>query len=185
MDHVDNILGNLIIKHEDARKGTFFLKQDLTFTSERTQAGRFYLLKPGNTTILNGDKITVNVGSRTLAFREGSLVLFEREEAQSVPVVITDGSEDTRPISYGSTVFFIVDKEKKTALKKSSRLLVDEYAGITDINLFKFVLEKTDEVQSNTKTVTKPLSFVESNKGIVVVLLLLLLLILTFVAGHA
>ena len=52
MDQIDNILGNIILKHENKLRGNSYLKQDLTFTTDRSLASRFYLLKSGNSTII-------------------------------------------------------------------------------------------------------------------------------------
>lgn len=190
MEHVDNILGNIIIRHEDKWRGDSYLKQDLTFTSDRDQASRFYLLKSGNSTITNGDRITINSGNKTLV-QDEELALIDRDEITKDKnlMIITDGTDDPKAIAYNSTVFFIVDKDKKTGLKysvseKPSKLISDEYSGITDINSFKFILEKSDNYENgNLKTLTKTSGFLENNKGMVIMFLLLLLLVLSILAG--
>lgn len=186
MDYVDNILGNIIVKHKD-----FYLKSDLTFTTDRSNASRFYLLKPGNSVISNGDKITLNSGNKRLSGTEKDLFFVDRDELEGTQnkysLLITDGTDDEKAIAYNSTVFLISDKDKKTALKFSGKKLVnDEYTGITDINAFKFILEKAsdDSKGGNAKVLTKQSTFVESNKGIILVVLLILLLMLSLVAGH-
>jgi len=185
MEYVDNILGNIVIKHE---KSALYLKQDLTFTSDRSLASRFYLLKTGNSSIINGDRITVNVGNKTLVQGETSLMLVDRDEVPKDrnSMIITDGSDDPKAIAYGSTVFFIVDKDKKKGLKKDvseKKLIGDDYGGISDINSFKFILEKADNDNGNVKTMARSISFVDANKGLIVMILLMILLVLSILAG--
>lgn len=188
MEHVDSILGNIILKHEDKWRGNSYLKEDFTFTVDRSLASRFYLLKSGNTTIINGDNVTINIGNKILIIVDNTLNLVDRDEIQKDKnsVIITDGTDDPKPIAYNSTVFFIVDKNKKTGLKQNvseKKLTCDDYAGISDINSFKFILEKVEVQEGNTKTFTKPLSFAEANKGMILMILLIILLVLSILAG--
>lgn len=118
--HVDNTLGNILVKHNDKWRGDYYLKEDLTFSVERSQAGRFYILKAGDTTILNGDRVGIHMGSRTLIIdANGILRLIDREQVTRgiSTFIITDGCDNTDPITYESSVFFISDKNNNMALK--------------------------------------------------------------------
>lgn len=120
MAHVDNILGNILIKHNDKWRGDYYLKDDLTFSLNKLHAGRFYLLKPGDTTILNGDRVSIHLGNRTLIMDNLNILkLVDREQVQRElnSFIITNGTENTDPISYESPIFFISDKSRKTALR--------------------------------------------------------------------
>lgn len=120
MSRVDNTLGNILIKHNDKWRGDYYLKDDLTFTVNKSQAARFYLLKSGDTTIINGDRISVNSGNRTLIIEpSGELKLIDRDllRRQVNTFIITNGVENTDPISYETTVFLVSDKDRKMALR--------------------------------------------------------------------
>jgi hypothetical protein len=170
MSHVDNTLGNILIKHNDKWRGDYYLKEDLTFTVNKSQAARFYLLKPGDTTIINGDRISVNSGNRTLVINSANEVkLLDRDLVgrDVTSFIITNGTENTDPITYETTIFLVSDKNIKTALryewgwdpsmdltldnsqykpKENPNLSNGSYSGITEthIGLFRLSLEKAD-----------------------------------------
>lgn len=116
-------LGNIFIKHNDKWRGDYYLKEDLTFGVNRGDAARFYLLKAGDTTILNGDRISLHMGSRTLITTSIDGIetarLIDRQHANRglASFIITNGTDNTDPITYESTLFFIADKARKMALK--------------------------------------------------------------------
>ena len=164
--HVDNALGNILLKHNDKWRGDYYLKEDLTFTVERSQAGRFYLLKAGDTTILNGDRIGIHMGSRTLIVDvSGILRLIDRDQLTRGinTFIITNGSDNTDPITYESSMFFISDKNNGMALKyewgmdlvsndastyypRDHPNLINSTYHTNDIsiNAFQFALERAD-----------------------------------------
>lgn len=112
--------GNLLIKHNDKWRGDYYLKEDLSFTTDKSLAARFYLLKSGDTPILNGDRISINSGNRTLVIdNENHIRLLDRDQ-QSREIntfIITNGTDTTDPITYDGGIFFISDKTQKQALK--------------------------------------------------------------------
>lgn len=112
--------GNILIKHNDKWRGDYYLTEDLTFTVDRSLAARFYLLKSGDTTILNGDRISINSGNRTLATSDSDTVrLIDRDHSQRLTTtfIVTNGTDNTDPISFETVIFLISDKDRKTALK--------------------------------------------------------------------
>ena len=165
MTCIDNTLGNLLIKHNDKWRGDYYLKDDLKFTSNKEQAGRFYFLKSGDTTIINGDRISVNLASRTLIMGDDNIKLIDRNQFSNDinSVIITNGSDNTDPITYESCIFLISDKNIKTALKyewgmdlietgnnvtyqphNHPKLTNSNYHEAQDINAFRFYLERAD-----------------------------------------
>lgn len=187
MQELDNILhphklGNILIKHNDKWRGDSYLTEDLTFTVDRSLAARFYLLKSGDTTILNGDRISINSGNRTLATSESDTVrLVDRDHAQrfTTTFIVTDGTDNTDPISFETIIFLISDKDRRTALQyewgidlisQSSNssisnaasykphdhpnLINGNYGGNSSIhiNSFGFLLERADLPITNLNT---------------------------------
>lgn len=134
MSRVDNTLGNILIKHNDKWRGDYYLTEDLTFTVNKSQAGRFYLLKSGDTTILNGDRISIHSGSKTIVINNFSvsksnngitednpveIQLIDRDLSHNIvnSFIITNGTDNTDPITYETGIFLISDKIQKKALK--------------------------------------------------------------------
>jgi hypothetical protein len=125
MTYVDNILGNLLIKYHDRWRGNYYLKEDLFFTPDRSDAARFYLLKPGDTSILNGDRVSIHCGNRTLVIdSHDKIKLVDRERLQIksddykiTSYILTNGTENTDPIGHESPLFIISDRVDKMALK--------------------------------------------------------------------
>jgi len=184
MIHINNTLGNILIKHNDRWRGDYYLKEDLTFTLDRSAAARFYFLKSGDTTILNGDRISINCGNKILDIAD-SIRLIDRDQYHNgtMTFLITNGTDSTDPISFDSLLYLISDKNLKTALKyewgmdlivpinnnsipsavnyrphEQPRLINGSYADICPsyINSFEFLLEKADKSheESQTNTVT-------------------------------
>jgi hypothetical protein len=117
---VDNTFGNILLKHNDKWRGDYYLRDDLTFTVDRSLATRFYLLKSGDTTILNGDRISINSGNRTLSITDSnSLRLIDRDQSyhNTGTFLITNGTDNTDPITFETMIYLISNKDKKTALK--------------------------------------------------------------------
>jgi hypothetical protein len=187
MSRIDNTPGNILIRHNDKWRGTYYLRYDLTFTTDRDLAGRFYLLKPGVTTILNGDRISINSGNRTLAISNNVVSLIDRTNITSEinEFIVTNRTNNTDPITYESPLFFITDKDRKMALKYSWKTefiergnglseaiipshpdLITSYYGETcetHVDVFQFYLERADSPiinlnsHRNTMTQTYPM----------------------------
>ena len=72
--------GTLFITYSDWQKnGTWYLKDDLTFTTNKNNASKFYLLKSDDSPIINKDRITINVGNRSLVLTDNGLKFKPRE----------------------------------------------------------------------------------------------------------
>lgn len=138
MSHVDNALGNILIKHNDKWRGDYYLQDNLTFGVNRSQAARFYLLKPGDTTILNGDRISVHSGNRTLIINDSNTIrLVDRNLLYSGlnSFIITNGTENTDPVTYENIIFLISDTQTKTALKYDWRMdLIKDPSTLDTVN---------------------------------------------------
>lgn len=178
VSYIDGInganLGNILIKHNDKWRGSYYLKDNLTFTVDRSLAARFYILKSGDTTILNGDRITLNSGNRSISvagidtIRLLDRALADQRTRESNSFIVTNGTDNTDPITYETSIYFISNKDQRTALKyewgmdlitpsdSSSvasnykprhhpNLINGFYGGdISSIHPFEFILEKAD-----------------------------------------
>ena len=210
---VSSAYGNTFIKHTDKWRGDYYLREDLTFTVDRSQACKFYLLKPGDTTILNGDRIGIHVGSRTLVVDPtGHLRLVDREQLISrsreiSTFVITNGSDNTDPITYESSVFFISDKNNGSALKYDWSMnlsLASAYrphdhptlingnynTSESSFNSFQFALERSDSPITRAIAISSPSShrpksseLLDGYKGAVMIVLLMVILVLSVLAS--
>lgn len=197
MSHVDNALGNILIKHNDRWRGDYYLKDNLTFTTDKSAAARFYLLKPGDTTILNGDRITINSGNRTICLDNNHHIkLLDRDQHNRGvhSFIVTNGFDNTDPISYETKIYLISDKEQKRALKyewgmdlisesvdsgvstympRDFPSLINEYYGGTcemHIDSYEFLLEKADAAITTVNTSRSSVTIEEStptgNRGL-------------------
>jgi hypothetical protein len=122
MHIIDNNIGNILIKHKNNNQ-ILYLKDNLTFTNNRFDASKFYLLKSGNTNILNNDRISVNYGNKTLLINNNTLRFVDRNNINySVSTfVITSGSDSILPIQYDTPIFLLTDKYNNIALKYSHK----------------------------------------------------------------
>jgi len=138
MHIIDNNIGNILIKHKNNNQ-ILYLKDNLTFTNNRFEASKFYLLKSGNTNILNNDRISVNYGNKTLLINptdlsnkgvsppclinNNTLRFVDRNNINySVSTfVITSGSDSILPIQYDTPIFLLTDKYNNIALKYSHK----------------------------------------------------------------
>lgn len=191
MTCVENTLGNIFIKYNDKWRGNYYLKDDLTFTTDRATASRFYLLKSGDTTIINGDRISINLGNRTLMIGHDCrdcIRFIDRDQFNNDinSFTITNGSDNTDPITYETPIYLISDKNIKMALKYEwsmdlietssndvsyrphdhPQLVNINYQNSQSITSFQFYLEKADSpitklspsrtIEMTTSTATKP-----------------------------
>ena len=183
---IENTSGNILIKHKDKWRGDFYLKDDLTFTTIKSQASHFYILKPGNTTIINGDRISINLGNQTVMVEfncKDQVKLIDRDlfNHNINSFIIIGESENTNPITYETSVFFISNKKTKEALKyewnmdlvtgvndpvnnstksvinyqprNQPSLINSNYNNFHDVSSFQFFLEKVENTITYLNTV--------------------------------
>jgi hypothetical protein len=111
MSHVSSIVGNIYIKHVD-HSSTYYLCEDLSFTLDKTHAAKFYILKHGTSTIVNGDRISLNLGNKCLAIDSDNIILFlDRNQlnGEIATYIITNGTENNDYITHDSPLFLITD----------------------------------------------------------------------------
>ena len=204
-------VGNIYIKHNDKWRGDFYLKDDLSFVTDKRQAAKFYLLKTGDTTIVNGDRISINIGSRSLNIdNEGNIRLTERDQltrefSNKCTFIRKYGSDTIDPISYESNIIFISDKNNHTALKYTwdnnfNPNLINSSINDQNIWLFQFMLERSDNpitrsnitkntspasstIRSKTLSYSKPSEITDGYKGAIMIFLLVIILILYIVVS--
>lgn len=181
-DSISNHIGNVLIKHKDKWRGNYYLQDDLTFSPDKSRAGNFYILKQNDTTILNGDRISIHLGNRTLVVTNNGIKLVDRNESHNYndSLVVTTGLDDTNPISYETELYFITSKTHKTALKytwvmdlivsiqdradgsnyrprdrpnlTNDSYEINETTSEMNGNNLKFILEKTHQSNINSDT---------------------------------
>lgn len=215
MSSVDSMyIGTIFIKHYDRWRGDLYLKDNLTFISNKDQAGRFYILKQGDTTILNGDRISINIGNRTLIIDNNNIPrLIDRDQLGNeikhprivYTFIVSNGSDNTDPITYDSPISFISDKDDISALKYESHIqpINSQNYNIKPTNIltsspinrshhdsnfetFQFILERSDIPiisSSITKSKTSSLKNKSSDvfdgyKGGIMIILLMVILVL-------
>lgn len=115
-------LGNIVISHYDpVWKTMYYLCDDMTFTTDQRYAARCYLLKPGDTAINNGDRISINCGNRTLVVdTKGTVKFMDREliKKETSTFIVTNGTPDVKHIWYASSEYFLItNKDNKMALR--------------------------------------------------------------------
>lgn len=120
MTVIDGSFGRILIHHTDSWRGSYYLSEDMTFTPHVHEAVKCYLLKPGDTTILNGDRISINTGNKTLVVTAENEVKFMDRETITHEIstcIVTNGTDSVDPISFDMPIFLIVDKDARTALR--------------------------------------------------------------------
>ena len=202
-NNIDNIVGNILIKHKSNTKN-FYLCQDLSFTTDRSNANKFYFLKSGDTSILNNDRININCGNKTLLINQNyGLKFMDRNNFNNnvSTFIITAGSDNILPIQYEIPLFFLTDKTNNLALKYSHiddngfvsiksdnpKLVNTKFDITTDINDLQFYLEKFDEPITNIEPkqpekssnfIKKTIEFNDNHKSILLLILLFIILFL-------
>jgi len=199
-------LGNILIKHNDSWRGDYYLKDDLTFTLDKTSAARFYLLRFGDSTILNGDRITINTGNKTLSIIDKNIIkLIDRDNDISLnslnTFLISNGSDTTDPIIFNTLIYFISSIDHTTSLKydwglelistpgppnyrpRSMPILINEnYNSSGVITPFQFILESADfPISPSLSPTVTHVKEIDSYKGTFMLLLLLVLLVLCII----
>lgn len=118
--HVSAPVGNIFIKYNDKWRGALYLYEDMTFGTDKNQAAKFYLLKCGDGSVLNGDRISINSGNKVLSIIDNDIRMVDRLFTVcdiSDPIIITNGNDDTDPVLHDVPYFFITNKDTYTALK--------------------------------------------------------------------
>jgi hypothetical protein len=212
MSQIENNLGNILIKHKDAYfKTVHYLTEYLTFTTDRDLAGRFYLLKAGDTTILNGDRIRINSGNRTLVINgEGETRMTDRDKIfhNNDTFIITNGTDATTPINYETPFYFISGRSDKIALHFHWGMEILNGASRNNIqpvlncekfdqhpSTLQFYLENVNQPQVGRSpprpVVTAPRNVsgvsndkIDSRRGFIILLLLIIVLVLAIMVSN-
>jgi hypothetical protein len=209
MSRVEYALGNILIKHQDVQfKRTYYLTEELIFSSKREEAARFYFLKPGDTEVLNGDRISINCGNRTLIMMDdGTLRLVERDQIKNNvdSFIITDGTDSIMAIAYNKPFYLLKSKEESVILRfywgmdligqvyqpsAHPVLKIDDAHVInaTEAPSLQFRLESTNgpmgRPRSNSITLESQQSVTDSQRNILIITILMILLVLAILARN-
>lgn len=201
-DFISNNPGNVLIKYMDKWRGAYYLTTDLKFTTDRSLAIRFYILKAGNHIILNGDRVTINNSNQMIVVDPNNEVkMVDREQIfEGINTFfISSGHENTEPITYESPIYLLSDKTQNMALKYDWDTNTTEYYPRLintpiyneNINTFQFFLERADTSITNTnsltaspfQTIKKNFNLSDSHKSAILVILLMIVLILCVTAS--
>lgn len=120
---INNIIGNIHIKHNNTWHESLYLCEDLTFVPDINQAAKLYILKSGNTNIINGDRVSINLGNKILTINNDNQIKFiDRDQLrdENDTFIINNGSDTTDPITYDTPVFLISNTLAGYALKCES-----------------------------------------------------------------
>lgn len=115
-----NDVGTTVIKHHDKWRGDYYLRHDLTFTADKNLAARFYLLKAGDTSIINGDRISINCGNTVLVVdRDNRMRLMDRDQIyhETRTFIVTDGTDNVTPVTHDTLLYILSDRQRTLALK--------------------------------------------------------------------
>lgn len=168
------------IKHIDKWRGNYYLKPDLTFTTNKKLAGEFFFIGEKGDPIINGDSISINHVNNYLVINEDdSLAMMHFDKVRSM-LVITDGTTGSAMIQEEVAIYFISDLEKKKALKyfwDSPEKLPTLINGTFDKEHDYFLLELTNKKESKNEVQSNVVSrkFTEYKEPILIMLLLILL----------
>lgn len=191
---IDKELGNILIRYNDRWRGPCYLTEALTFTTNKAQASRFYLLKSSDTMILNGDRVSFNHGNRTITINEqNKIILRDREliNREISTFVITNGLDNTEPIGFDTPLLILIskrDSQDEYGLRygnpglHSPAMLNVATIDPELIHAFTFYLERNDDTITNKVTVSNK-KYDESYRNAVIIVLLLIVLILTMIVN--
>lgn len=194
-------IGNLYITYTDKFKSKYYLTSKLHFTKNIDDACLFYLLNSDDTSILNGNTVTINTSNKLLGLsKDGNLQLIDRNISHHYKndFIITDGENDNKEIGFNIKIYFIIDNNEKLALRfyhsfnlgkddDIPALAVGSYSDGREIGieLFQFTLIKATENTTNKlKQQDEQISpikkdpLLENYKGIILIVILLILLML-------
>lgn len=119
MDSVENDHGNILVYCLDRWKNKYYLTSDLKFTTENKNGARFYFLKQNDEPMSNGDKISFNIGNRTLTIdSENNIKMMPREKItnENTQFLVRDGTDNTDALKYSYPYFIVSDEINKKAL---------------------------------------------------------------------
>ena len=201
-------IGNVLIRYNDRWRGPCYLTDSLTFTTNKAQAARFYLLKSSDTMILNGDRVSLNHGNRTITINEQKKVILRDRELINREIstfIITNGLNNTEPISYDVPLFILNIPSRSTLLNESenssnntereqgfcycsSGLYSPATINIATIDgefihTFTFYLERSDDSITNRVAISNTKKYDESYRNGMIIVLLLIILILTMIVS--
>ena len=191
---IDKELGNILIRYNDRWRGPCYLTDTLTFTTNKAQASRFYLLKSSDTMILNGDRVSFNHGNRTIMISEQNKVVLRDRELINREIntfIITNGLDNTEPIGFDIPLLILIrnrDREEEYGLcygnpgLHSPAMLNAAIIDPEHIHTFTFYLERSDDAITNKVTVSNK-KYDESYRNAVIIVLLLIVLILTMIVN--
>lgn len=206
MTQIANTLSNILIKHYDPWGHVFYLTSNLIFTTDRSQAAKFYFSKSDNTAIHNGDRVNIRYAAANLIVNKSNivqLVEYRNPHFYLDNYVIGTNSEEPESITADSLICLISDKPNKLALKlkyhpeiinKSgnkefpAELINDTYENIQDINEFHFKLENDDNPTSNKlqngSTKKSAEGLFDGYKGLFLIILIIIVLILCVIINR-
>lgn len=192
--------GVFFIKYNDKWQGECYLTEDLTFTSQRSQAAKFYLLGISSKNIItNGNIVTINCNNKILSVNSNGVQLVNRTDiTDSIQNFrITTGYENNENnehnhdvISYNIPVSFILDTNKHLALKYDNNIDLSTHRSRANlhrlsigdcsdsINSYMFTFERSD---SPMLTLHVNHDSVSSDYKNIILLCSLLILLLTCV----
>lgn len=193
---IEKEIGNTLIRYNDKWRGPCYLTEDLSFTTDKSQAARFYLLKSSDTMILNGDTISFNNGNRIVTVNEHDKVAFlDRQliDHETNTFIVTNGLDNTEPIGYDTPLFIIAQSTEDISQYerglcylnpgfKTPALLSIATINKEFIHTFTFYLERVDNTITNRLTVSNK-KYDESYRNAIIIVLLLVVLILTMVVN--
>lgn len=211
MDDSSVFTKNILIKHHDKWRGDYYLTDKLIFTTNRTNAAFFSFNKRDNTSILNGDRISIHSGNKILIIDDSgnpALVTSDNIRSETDIFIITDNENNTEPVSYEKNIFIISDNFNKTALKyewgmditsdnsgylpKSNPTIINtSYDIIPNSSQFLFMFERGDIPITRTTQTNKvqvchnnKLNIVDGYKGVAIIVLLMIILMLCIIINR-
>ena len=188
-------LGNTLIRYNDKWRGVCYLTDNLAFTVDKSKAGRFYLLKPSDTLILNGDRISINCGNRTLTVSDQNKVAMTDRELiarETSTFVITNGLDSTEAVTYDTPFFLLSGSSDDKGLCyihpgfQTPSYLGNAVMNSESINTYTFFLERADDTITNKVALnTSAKKQDESYRNAILVVSLFIILMLTIVLNKA
>jgi hypothetical protein len=187
--------GHLYIKYSDPVSQPLYLTEELTFSTDRSRAAKFYPLKSADTSIINGDRISLHTGSRTLVINHSGIPqLLDRTQIRNEisTFVIMNGTDNTQAIECDDKILLVGNRENMSALRynldhgRVPYMTYDKF-DLSQKRMFSFSFENAFAPMTQRKTVAPqdvPLSsrlpsWLNWLSGPLVVILLIIILILS------
>jgi hypothetical protein len=181
-----------LIKHIDSWRGSYYLRADLTFTTNRSEASRFSIKSATIDTITNLDTVTIecdsipSIGLTVTA--SGTVVL----SSQPSSFYITNGTDTFDAILCETPLYFFTEAQQRKSLMyewslidryhpaRKPHLTIGEFAH--DQPMYKFYLERADEPllkvkEKNSFSKIQPEAY--RTALIIIVLLVILIVLMT------